>query len=125
MATSQVGQQSFVIPAPTVKILHNSAFGKDPVKIEYMDSSNTTVGTYNLSRYPVVTAQDITPTMKIISKVQDIKDLEYGDQYVIMPDGVDYQSPETLIESAKEIERLQSLIEKKFEKANQDVANRN
>lgn len=63
MATSQVGQQSLVIPAPTVKILHNSTFGQDPVKIEYMDSSNTTVGTYGLHRYPVVTAQDVTPTM--------------------------------------------------------------
>ena len=62
--------------------------------------------------------------MKIISKVQDIKDLEYGDQYVIMPDGVDYQKPETLIKSAKEIERLQSLIEKKFKKEKKDVADK-
>lgn len=63
--------------------------------------------------------------MKIISKVQDIKDLEYGDQYVIMPDGVDYQSPETLFGAGKEIERLQLLIEKKFKKEKKNVTDKN
>ena len=54
--------------------------------------------------------------MKIIKTIADIKELKFGDQYIIEPKGLDYQNPESLIKLAPEIEKLQNAVEESIKK---------
>lgn len=54
--------------------------------------------------------------MKIIKTIADIKELKFGDQYIIEPKGLDYQEPETIIKMADTVNKLQASIEAKFSK---------
>lgn len=56
--------------------------------------------------------------MKIIKTIADIKELKFGDQYIIQPKGLDYQKPETIIKMADTVNKLQASIEAKFSKPN-------
>ena len=53
--------------------------------------------------------------MKIIKTIADIKELKFGDQYIIEPKGLDYQKPETIIEASTGVAKLQSAVEKHIE----------
>ena len=50
--------------------------------------------------------------MKIIKTIADIKELKFGDQYIIEPKGLDYQKPETIVEVSAEAAKLQAAVEK-------------
>lgn len=52
--------------------------------------------------------------MKIITSIEDIKNLVKNDQYIIQPVDFDLQIPEKLINFQKEIDNIQKLIEEKF-----------
>ena len=54
--------------------------------------------------------------MKIVTNITEAKALEIGDEYIIEPKGLDYQKPETLVELAPEIEKLQNAVEESIEK---------
>lgn len=54
--------------------------------------------------------------VKIIKSTEDIADLVAGDQYIIQPEGLDYQKPETIIKLAPEIEKLQNAVEESIKK---------
>ena len=54
--------------------------------------------------------------MKIIKTIADVKELKFGDQYIIQPKGLDYQNPESLIKLAPEIEKLQNAVEESIKK---------
>lgn len=49
--------------------------------------------------------------MKVVKNIGDIKDLVFGDEYII-DYGIDYNKPEDI--DLKKIETIQSAIDKKF-----------
>jgi len=50
--------------------------------------------------------------VKKIKKAIDIESLVLGDQYIIEPEGLDYQNPESFFSVQKEMKELEEIVDK-------------